>query len=385
MIRAKHAGVRRDAVGNCGYPALAMALEDLPPRVLSGIQPSGTIHLGNYFGAIQQHIALQDEFPGDAYYFIADYHALTTLRDPEALRKHVFDLAVTYLACGLDPSKALLFRQSDIPEVTELTWLLATVTGMGLLERATSYKEKVAKKLKPVAGLFFYPVLMAADILIYGSSMVPVGKDQVQHVEMARDMATYFNETYARDAAILRLPNWRLSKSPYVPGLDGHKMSKSYGNTLPLFLSGKPLKKAVGQIVTDSRALGEPLSLTRTIKETIQVRIGESEDYEEVEQDKEVPETTYALLQLLCDAAELEQIRAWYATGSRDGAPFGWGHAKALLSDKIDAHFSEARARREHFLAHPDEVEAILQSSAARARVVARATIDACRRATGLA
>ncbi|MFO7565728.1 MAG: tryptophan--tRNA ligase [Enhygromyxa sp.] len=358
-------------------------LDDLPPRVLSGIQPSGTIHLGNYFGAIQQHVALQHEFPGETYYFIADYHALTTLREPEALRQNVFDLAVTYLACGLDPDKALLFRQSEVPEVTELAWLLSTVTGMGLLERATSYKEKIAQNIKPVAGLFFYPVLMAADILIYGSSMVPVGKDQVQHVEMTRAMATHFNETFAQDSPVLRLPQWRLSKAPYVPGLDGRKMSKSYGNTLPLFLTGKKLKKAVGQIVTDSRELGEPLTFTRTIKEKLHVKVGE-EQYEEIEQDKEVPETTFALLELLCDEAELAQVRGWYETGRREGEPFGWGHAKALLAAKLDEHFAEARERREHFLAHPDEVEAFLQRSAKRARALARETVDACRRACGL-
>ena len=359
-------------------------LDDLPPRVLSGIQPSGIIHLGNYFGAIQQHMALQDEFPGEAYYFIADYHALTTLRDAEALRKNVFDLAVTYLACGLDPDKALLFRQSDIPKVTELAWMLSTVTGMGLLERATSYRDKIANNIKPVAGLFFYPVLMAADILIYGSSMVPVGKDQVQHIEMTRDMATYFNEAFAQDSPILRLPTWRLSKAPYVPGLDGRKMSKSYGNTIPLFLAGKQLKKIVFSIVTDSTPLGQPLSLTRTIEETIHVKDEDGEEYRSIQTEKEVTETTYALLELFCDDDELAQIRGWYQAGQRDGQPFGWGHAKGLLLEKIEAHFAEARVRREHFLAHPEEVEAILQRSAKRAREVARATVDACRRACGL-
>ncbi len=363
----------------------AATLDDPPPRVLSGIQPSGTLHLGNYFGAIQQHIALQDEFPGECFYFIADYHALTTLRDAEALREQVFDVAVTYLACGLDPDKALLFRQSDIPEVTELTWLLSTVTGMGLLERAHSYKEKVARGIKPVAGLFFYPVLMAADILIYNSSLVPVGKDQVQHIEMTRDMATHFNETFAKSAPVLRLPEPRLSQTPYVPGTDGHKMSKSYGNTLPLFLAGKRLEKLIGQqIVTDSQPLGQPLALTRTIRETIHVKTGE-DSFEELTQDKQVSEPTLALLELFCDADELAQIRTWYQTGQRDGQPFGWGHAKRLLADKIDAHFAAARARREHFLAHPDEVEAVLQRSAARARAIARATVDACRRACGIA
>jgi tryptophanyl-tRNA synthetase len=362
-----------------------MTLDDLPPRVLSGIQPSGIIHLGNYFGAIQQHVALQDEFPGEAYYFIADYHALTTVRDPEAMRKHVFDVAVTYLACGIDPAKSLLFRQSDIPEVTELSWMLSTVTGMGLLERATSYRDKIGQGIKPAVGLFFYPVLMAADILIYGSSMVPVGKDQIQHVEMTRDMATYFNEAYAKDSPILRLPNFRLSKAPYVPGLDGRKMSKSYGNAVPLFLSGKRLKKVVGQIVTDSTTLGQPLPLTRTIEETLHVKSEEGEEYRELTQTKEVPETTYALLELFCDEQELAQIRSYYQAGKRDGQDFGWGHAKQLLAQKIEQHFAEARARREHYLAHPQEVEAILQRSALRAREVARATLDACRRACGLA
>ena len=363
----------------------AATRDELPPRVLSGIQPSGTIHLGNYFGAIQQHVALQDEFPGASYYFIADYHALTTLRDPDALRKHVFDVALTYLACGLDPDKALLFRQSDIPEVTELAWMLSTVTGMGLLERAHSYKDKVAQNIKPVAGLFFYPVLMAADILIYQSSLVPVGKDQVQHVEMTQDMATHFNEGYAKDSPVLRRPEWRLSKAPYVPGLDGRKMSKSYGNTLPLFLSGKKLKKAVGQIVTDSTALGQPLSLTRTIEETIHVKLEGRGEMQAITQAKQVPETVYSLLQMFCDEAELAQVREWYATGKREGQDFGWGHAKQLLASKIDAHFAEARTRREYFLAHPDEVEAILQRSAKVAREVARTTVDACRRACGLA
>jgi tryptophanyl-tRNA synthetase len=340
-------------------------LEVLPARVLSGIQPSGALHLGNYFGALRQHIALQDEFPGQSYYFIADYHALTTLRDAAALRANVFDVAVTYLACGLDPSKALLFRQSDIPEVTELTWLLSTVTGMGLLERAHSYKDKLAQGLKPVAGLCFYPVLMAADILIYKSSLVPVGKDQVQHIEMAQDMATHFNEAFGQP--VLRRPEWRLSSTPYVPGIDGRKMSKSYGNTLSLFMSGKPLRKAVGQVVTDSTPLGQPLSLTRVDAD------GESSK-----------ECVYALLELFCDEAELEQIRGFYATGQRDGQAFGWGHAKQLLAGKIETHFADARARREHYLAHPEEVEAVLRRSAELARAVARATLDECRRACGL-
>ncbi len=331
------------------------ATTDLPARVLSGIQPSGIIHLGNYFGAIQQHIALQDEFPNECFYFIADYHALTTVQDAEVLRQMVTDVAVTYLACGLDPSRALLFRQSDIPEVTELSWLLATVTGMGLLERAHSYKDKVAQGIKPSVGLFYYPVLMAADILIYQSSLVPVGKDQVQHIEMTQDMATYFNEAYS---PVLRRPEWRLSKTPYVPGLDGRKMSKSYANTLPLFLEGKKLKQAVGKVVTDSTPLGQPLPWEN--------------------------DNVYKLLELMCSEDELAELREWYTSGSRAGQPFGYGHAKQLLTEKIDHHFAPARERRAHYLAHPDEVEDVLRDSAAKARAIARATLDACKHACGL-
>ena len=323
-------------------------------RVLSGIQPSGAIHIGNYFGAIVQYLALQDRYPGEAYFFIADYHALTTTRDPAALKQNVFEAAVTYLALGLDPARALLFRQSDVPEVQELAWRLACVTGMGLLERAHSYKDKVAQGLKPNVGLFYYPVLMAADILVYDGTLVPVGKDQLQHVEFAQDMSTYFNEAFPGGPHLVR-PEPLQSKAPIVPGLDGRKMSKSYGNLIPLFESGKKLRKIVGQIVTDSTPLGQPLS-----RATCNV---------------------FQILKLFCDEAEQQQIAGWYEAGSRDGQPFGYGHAKVLLADKIDAHFAPARARREHLLQHPDEVEAVLTQSAARARARARATLDRCRRA----
>ena len=327
-------------------------------RVLSGVQPTGELHLGNYFGAIRQHIELQDEFPGQAFYFIADYHALTTVHDAEALRKSVFEVAVAYLALGLDPQKALIFRQSDVPEVTELTWLLSCVTGMGLLERATSYKDKINKGLKPLAGLFFYPVLMAADILAYRSSLVPVGKDQVQHIEMAQDMATHFGEEFPTDEPVLVRPEYRLSSTPKVPGLDGEKMSKSYGNTIPIFTSGKKLKKLVGRVVTSSAQLGDPLP---------------------VEDDN-----VLGLLALFCDKPELEAIEGWYRAGKRDGEAFGYGHAKQLLVAKIEQTFADARARRDELLAHPERVEDVLQKSAARARAEASKTLEACRRATGL-
>lgn len=333
-------------------------MNESPPRVLSGVQPTGELHLGNYFGAIRQHIALQDECPGECWFFIADYHALTTVHEAAALRRNVFDVAVTYLALGLDVEKAALFRQSDVPEVTELTWLLSCVTGMGLLERAHSYKDKVARGLKPNMGLFNYPILMASDILVYRSSLVPVGKDQVQHIEMAQDMAGYFNQAFAAGGEVLRRPEWRLSEAPYVPGLDGAKMSKSYDNTVPIFSSGKALKKLVGKIVTDSTALGDPLP---------------------VEGDN-----VLGLLRLFCDRAEVEAIEGWYRTGQREGQPFGYGHAKQLLARKIEAHFAEARARREALLAEPERVEEALQRSAKRARTLARRTLDDCRRVCGL-
>ncbi len=341
-------------------------MENLPPRVLSGIQPSGTLHLGNYFGAIQQHIALQHEFPGESLFFIADYHALTTSRDPESLRSNVRDVAVTYLALGLDPNKATLFRQSDVPEVTELAWMLSAVTGMGLLERAHSYKDRVANGVRPTVGLFTYPILMASDILIYRASMVPVGKDQVQHVEMTQDMATYFNQAHCPRSPVLRRPEWKLSKTPYVPGIDGRKMSKSYGNSLPLFESGKKLKKLVGKIVTDSTELGRPLPH------------GKREDGLGYQCN------VLSLLDLFLDENAMQEVIEFYKHARRDEQAFGYGHAKILLHEAIDTHFSEARHRRERLLAHPDEVDAVLEQGALRARSLARETLDECKRASGL-
>src|SRR5437667_7429353 len=222
-------------------------------RVLSGVQPTGKHHLGNYFGAVKQHIALQHE--GPCFYFIADYHALTTIQDPQKLHENVRDAALDYLALGLDPDKAIFFRQSDVPEVTELTWILSTVTNMGLLERAVSYKEKIEKGMEANVGLFAYPMLMASDILIYRSHLVPVGKDQVQHIEMTQDIAGRFNRAYGN---VFPIPNYRLDKESKVPGTDGQKMSKSYGNTIEIFAEGKPLKKTVMGIVTDSTPVAEP-------------------------------------------------------------------------------------------------------------------------------
>src|SRR5688572_14623587 len=223
-------------------------------RILSGIQPSGALHLGNYFGMMRPAIELQEK--GEAFYFIADYHSMTSLFDPVERRKNTMDVALDFLACGLDPKKAVFFRQSDVPEVCELTWILSTLTPMGLLERATSYKDKIAKGISPNHGLFAYPVLMAADILIYDSTIVPVGQDQKQHVEMTRDIAIKFNEQYG-ETFVIPEPQIRESVAK-VPGLDGEKMSKSYGNTIEIFGDEKALRKKVMAIKMDSRQPAEP-------------------------------------------------------------------------------------------------------------------------------
>ncbi len=226
-----------------------------PTRYLSGVQSNGRLHLGNYFGAIQNHIALQQK--GECYYFIANYHSLTTLQNAAELEKFTFMAAADYLALGLNPAKALLFRQSDIPEVTELAWILSTVTGMGLLERAHSFKDKIARGVTPSMGLFFYPILMAADILIYQSDQVPVGQDQIQHVEMTRDMAGYFHQNYAKD--VFKIPEALLSQTPKVIGLTGGKMSKSdEASVIPIFGEPSEIKKKVMAIVTDSKGVAEP-------------------------------------------------------------------------------------------------------------------------------
>lgn len=329
-----------------------------PKRVLSGIQPSGALHLGNYFGAMRQQIALQDEFPGECFYFVADYHALTTQRDAQALRQNIHDVAVSYLSFGLDPERAVLFRQSDVPEVFELTWFLQCVTGMGLLERATSYKDKIANGIKPNVGLFNYPTLMAADILIYQSSLVPVGKDQIQHVEFAQDMATYFNQAWCKDSPILSRPEYRLSKTPYVPGVDGKKMSKSYNNTIPLFARGKKLKSVTGKIVTDSTNLGDPLNYAAC--------------------------NVARLLELFLDQTALEPIKAWYASGQRDGAPFGYGHAKQLLAQTIQEAFAKADEKKAYYDAHPEAVQEVLEAGAKRARKIAQETLQKTRIACGI-
>ena len=322
---------------------------------LSGIQPSGLQHLGNYFGAIKHHIA-GSEAEGEHFYFIADYHALTTSQDPVALREHVRETAITYLALGLDPSRAALFRQSDVPEVTELAWLLASVTGMGLLERAHSYKDKVNHGVKPSVGLFTYPILMAADILAYDSNVVPVGKDQVQHVEMTQDMAGYFNHRYGD---VFVRPEYRLAdeeRFAKVVGIDGEKMSKTYGNDIWVFETGKKLKKRFGRLVTDSRPPSE------------------AKDPAEI--------LPFRFLELFLDAAELEDWEQRVRAGGED-AP-GYGDLKMRAWEAMEEHFAPARARREELLADPEEVDRVLAAGAATARERARKVRDRALEACGL-
>jgi tryptophanyl-tRNA synthetase len=317
-------------------------------RILSGVQPTGKLHLGNYFGAVRQHIALQDE--GECFYFIADYHSMTTVADAEQRRQLVRDVALDYLALGLDPQKAILFRQSDVPEVTELAWMLSCVTNMGLLERATSYKDKVDKGIEASVGLFTYPVLMAADILIYRSNLVPVGEDQVQHLEMTRDMAGKFNRAYGD---IFPLPDARLVKhGAKVPGTDGQKMSKSYNNTIEIFAEGKPLKKSVMGIVTDSTPVESPKN-----------------------PDKD---TVFALYCLFATEEERSALAERYRAGG-----MGYGEAKGMLLTKIDEQFGPTREKRKQLAADPAIVEDMLRQGAAKARAEAQATMKLVRAAAG--
>ena len=318
-------------------------------RVLSGIQSSGKLHLGNYLGAVKQHIELQDG--NQCLYFIANYHALTTVQDADLMRRLTIDVALDYLALGLDPTEAALFRQSDIPEVTELTWILATVTGRGLLERAHSYKDKVAKGVVPSMGLMCYPILMASDILIYRSNLVPVGRDQVQHIEMTQDMAAYFNNTY--HCEVLVRPEARLNEAPVVPGIDGQKMSKSYGNTIDLFDEPGAIRKRIMNIKTDSAT------------------VDDSKDPERC--------NVFALLSLMATSEETEEWAGRYRKGG-----MGYGDAKKRLASLYEERFGPARERRMKLAADPDSVEDVLVDGAKRARAIAQEVMHDVRQACGI-
>ena len=318
-------------------------------RILSGFQPSGTLHLGNYFGAMLPNLEFQKL--GESYLFIADYHALTTSPEPEALRERVFNVALDFLACGLDVNHTVFFRQSDVPEVAELMWILNTITTVGFLERAHSYKDKIAKGFMPNAGLFTYPVLMAADILLYQSDLVPVGKDQKQHLEITRDLAIRFNERYGE---VFTVPDGHIAENvAVIPGLDGQKMSKSYNNTIPLFGAPKAIRKLVMSIVTDSKGL---------------------EDVKDPDNCNVVK-----LYKLLASPEQLDEMCRNYRAGN-----YGYGHAKQALFEAIEAYFGPMRAKRDEFAKDPGEVWNILNKGAERARATAAETMEKVRKAVGL-
>ena len=329
-------------------------------RVLSGVQPSGRLHIGNYFGAIRQFIALQEDPANECFYFIADLHALTTVQDGAALRAHSLSLATDFLALGLDPRRSVLYRQSDVPEVTELAWMLSVVTPMGLLQRAHSFKDKVARGIAPNHGLFAYPVLMAADILIVRSDRVPVGKDQQQHLEIARDIAAAFNQTFGLALAgggrepVLKLPEAMiLPEVAVVPGTDGQKMSKSYGNTLDIFAPEAELKKRVMSLVTDSTPVAEPKPTAGN--------------------------ALYALLELLTPAREWPATERCFSAGGT-----GYGELKQRLLERLLATFGPARERRAELERRPQDVEEVLRAGSERARAVISQVMADCRRACGV-
>jgi tryptophanyl-tRNA synthetase len=319
-------------------------------RILTGLQPSGKLHVGNYFGAMEPAVRLQDE--GEAFYFIADYHAMTSSQDPAALRENVRELAIDFLACGLDPARAVFFRQSAVPEVNELAWILSTVCPMGLLAKCHSYKDKVAQGIAPNHALYAYPVLMAADILLYDSNKVPVGKDQKQHLEVTRDLAVKLNETYGEGTVILPEPIIR-DDTAVVIGLDGRKMSKSYHNTLPIFGGEKPLKKLVMKITTDSTPVEEPKPVENS--------------------------TILALYKLFAGDTDYQAMLDDHQKGG-----IGYGDFKKRLADAYWDFFAPMRERRAEILADPGYVDRVLAEGAARARGEAAKVLDRVRCAVGL-
>ena len=318
-------------------------------RILTGIQPSGILHIGNYFGAIRPIVELQEK--GEVFVFLADLHALTSLQDPDRLRHFAREAAVDLLACGVDPSRSLFWRQSDVPEHAELMWVLSTITPMGLLERCHAYKDQIARGLPASAGLFTYPVLQAADILLYDADVVPVGKDQKQHLEVTRDIAVKINEAYGK---VFKLPDPLISEDlATIPGVDGQKMSKSYGNTLDIFMDEKALRKRVMSIVTDSTALEDPKDPTGSI--------------------------LIELYALVAPPERVEVMREEFRAGG-----VGYGHFKQRLFDSLWEYFAPIRARREELLADPGFVDEVLREGSERARQIAGTTMEKVRSAIGL-
>ena len=320
-------------------------------RVLSGIQPSGRLHVGNYFGAIRQYVQLQEQ-GHECFYFIANYHALTSLNDKAELEAVTWHVAAAYLALGIDPERSVFFDQSDVPQVTELCWILNTVCPVSLMEKATSFKDKVARGLPASMGLFDYPVLQAADIVIYDANLVPVGADQKQHIEMTRDLAAKLNRAYGREVLVLPEP-YIVPEVATVPGIDGQKMSKSYGNAIEIIETPKRTKKRCARVVTDSTPLEDPKD----------------------------PETcnVFALLKLFASPAELEEIAAAYRAGG-----YGYGHAKGRLAEFINDLFAPARDRYAGLEKDPDQVRDILRQGGQKARTVAETTMQRVRDACGI-
>ncbi|MFC1765776.1 tryptophan--tRNA ligase [Planctomycetota bacterium] len=318
-------------------------------RVLSGIQPSGRLHIGNYFGAMRQHLQLQAEHEG--FYFIADYHALTSNPNPDDLAALSLDVALDYLALGLDPEKTVFWRQSDVPEVVELTWLLSCVTPMGLLQRCVSFKDKVAQGLSPNHALFSYPALQAADILSFQANLVPVGADQKQHIEVTRDIAGRFNNAYGE---IFTLPEDQILESvAVVPGVDGRKMSKSYDNTIGIFEPEKACKKKIMRIVTDSTPVEDPKDPSSC--------------------------NVFALLKLVTSSEELGEWEQRYRAGG-----MGYGDAKKRLAELVLDYFRPFRQKRAELADNLDYVRDVLSQGAQRARSVAQQTLLQARQAIGL-
>jgi tryptophanyl-tRNA synthetase len=318
--------------------------------ILSGIQSSGQLHLGNYFGALRQHIQMQEQ--GDAFYFIANYHSLTSINDGEKIYQNTIDVALDYLALGLDPAKCTFFVQSDVPQHAELAWILGTFCPVSLMEKGVAYKEKVSQGLNPNIGLFTYPILQAADILMYNADLVPVGQDQKQNIEICRDLAGKFNHNYGGE--YLKLPEEHILDSvAIVPGTDGQKMSKSYGNTIGIFDEGKTLKKKVMSIETDSTPLEEPKD----------------------------PENcnVFALIKLFADEDKQQEIAEKYRAGG-----YGYGHAKKELLSMIEEYFAEARAKRKELAQDLDTVRDILREGGKKARKRAEEVMEPIRSTTGL-
>jgi tryptophanyl-tRNA synthetase len=337
----------RGSMGTANRPVALTGIK--PTGVKASAASGGSIHLGNYFGAIRPALRLTEQY--DSLYFIADYHALTSQRDPSTLRQNVYDVAATWLACGLDPKRTILFRQSHVIEVFELTWVFACLCATGQLERGHAFKDALSQGESPNAGVFNYPLLMAADIVLYDTDVVPIGADQKQHLELARDLATRLNHLYGKDTVVV--PEARIGEAPLVVGDDGRKMSKSYGNTIPLFAPQKALRDAVMRYKSDSAPLEAPK-----------------------EPDGAAVYELYKLVASATDAAEMAQkLRA---------GGYGWGHAKQALFAALDAHLAPLRERYQALRADEPALDAVLEDGAARARVIAQRTMSRVRAAIGL-